>query len=136
MLYKSSRDLIAFFTPVELIKYITFPQRITNSIVQFVKTINKILAKLKLIVAVPFLNDIRIKSPYTDYNQKETLLKIRRFILKYIQNLDKTLERIERAGVIIGPKSQFCRDRINIVGFVYNSKGKEFSADKIIKILN
>jgi len=33
---------------------------------------------------MPFINDIRVKKLYNDYNNKESLFKIRRFILKYI----------------------------------------------------
>jgi hypothetical protein len=60
---------------------------------------------------------------------------IRQFVLEYIQSLDKTLVRLERAGCTIGPKSQFCIDGINIVGFVYRAKGRSLDNTKVIKIL-
>jgi hypothetical protein len=87
-------------------------------------------------VAITFLDDIAVKGLYVDYNGDEILPRVRRFMFKHLQNLDKTLERIERAGATISTKSQFCLDGINIVGFVYNSKGREPSAEKIVKILN
>jgi len=31
-----------------------------------------------------FIDDVRIKGLYNDYNNKKSLFKIRRFILKYI----------------------------------------------------
>jgi hypothetical protein len=37
---------------------------------------------------------------------------------------------------LIGAKSQFCKDGLNVVGFVCNLKGREPSVDKVIKILN
>jgi hypothetical protein len=53
-----------------------------------------------------FINNINIKGSRTTYNNKETLLKIRRFIFKYIQKLDKILANLERTGCTIsGPKS-------------------------------
>ena len=35
-------------------------------------------------VAKPFVDDVDIKKPYTDYDREEALLGIRRFILEYI----------------------------------------------------
>jgi hypothetical protein len=35
-------------------------------------------------VAIPFLNDVSVKGPYTDYNREEALLSIQRFILEHI----------------------------------------------------
>jgi hypothetical protein len=56
-------------------------------------------------VAKLFVDDISVKGPYTNYDREEALPSIQRFILEYIQNLDKTLERIKRAGAFIGAKS-------------------------------
>jgi hypothetical protein len=33
---------------------------------------------------MPFLNDVRVKELYNNYNGEESLSEIRRFILKYI----------------------------------------------------
>ncbi len=85
---------------------------------------------------MPFLNNIRVKGPYTDYDSKEVLLRIRRYIFEYIQNLNKTLERIERVSRSIRAKSQFYRNRLNVIRFVYNLGDREPSIDKVIKILN
>ena len=35
-------------------------------------------------VAKPFIDDIVVKGPYTDYDREKALFNIRRFILKYI----------------------------------------------------
>ena len=85
---------------------------------------------------MPFLNNVSIKGLYTNYNSKEALLGIRRYILEHIQNLNKILERIERAGASIRAKSQFCKDSLNIIRFIYNLKGRELLVDKVIKIIN
>ena len=69
---------------------------------------------------MPFLDDIGVKGPFTDYGQQEAYPGIRRFVLEHILNLDKTLERLERSGATIGAKSQFCRNKINIVGYIIN----------------
>jgi hypothetical protein len=41
---------------------------------------------------MPFVNNIEIKELYTDYNNKEILFKIRRFIFEYFINLNCTIE--------------------------------------------
>jgi hypothetical protein len=54
----------------------------------------------------PFINDINVKESRTTYNNKKTLSGIRRFILKYIQKLDKILANLKRADCTISdPKS-------------------------------
>ncbi len=75
---------------------------------QFVRVIITILKDLFLYIIMPFLDDIRVKGPYIDYNNKESLPGIQRFVYKHIQNLDKTIERLERARACIRAKSQFC----------------------------
>jgi hypothetical protein len=46
------------------------------------------------------------------------------------------LERIKRTRAFISTKSQFYKNSLNVVKFIYNSKGKELSIDKVIKIIN
>ena len=48
-----------------------------------------------------FINDIRIEGPREDYDSKEVEPGIRRYILKYIQNINKTLYKIKRADIIV-----------------------------------
>ena len=136
LLHPKSRDLTAFFTPLGLLRNTTLPQGATNSVAQFVRIMSLILEDINPEMAKPFVDDVGVKGPYTDYDGEEALPGIRRFILEHIQNLDKTLERIERAGASIGAKSQFCKDGLNVVGFVCNSRGREPSADKVIRIMN
>ena len=64
-----------------------------------------ILEDINLIIVMPFLNNIRVKGLYTNYNREEALPSIQRYILEYIQNLDKTLEQIKRVGGLIRAKS-------------------------------
>jgi methyl coenzyme M reductase subunit C-like uncharacterized protein (methanogenesis marker protein 7) len=51
-----------------------------------------------------FIDNIRVKGPYTDYNRKLKLLKVCRFVFKHLQNLNKALNRIKRAKASIRPK--------------------------------
>ena len=84
---------------------------------------------------MPFLDDIGVKGPYIDYRGEEILLGICRFIFEYILNVDRALERLERAGACIGPKSQFLKNGLNVVGFVSSAEGRHSTSSKIIKIL-
>ena len=70
------------------------------------RVVMTILEDLFLYIAMPFLDDIRVKGLYIDYN-KESLPRIQRFVYKHIQNLDKTIECLERARACIRAKSQF-----------------------------
>jgi hypothetical protein len=77
--------------------------------------VTKILEDLIPEDCLPFVDDIGIK--------------------RYIQSLDRTIERLERAGCTIGTKSQFCIEGIRIVGFVCGAEGRSPDSVKVIKIL-
>ena len=96
-LNKGLKDLTEFQTPLRLIRNCTVIQKETNSVAQFCRVITYILKDLILNICRVFVNNIRVKGPKTDYGGKEALLKIRRFILKCIINLNKVLTNIEYA---------------------------------------
>src|SRR6266536_6522666 len=114
-----SQDMTAFMTSLRLLRMTTLLIRATNSVAQFIHVVMTILEDLFLKVAMSFLDNIRVKGPYSDYDNKLKLLGIRRFVFKHLQNLDVTLDWIECTRAYIRPKSQFCYNRIEIVGFVY-----------------
>ncbi len=66
---------------------------------------NLILEDINLVIVIPFLDNVRVKGLYTNYDGEEALPSIRRYILEHIQNLDKTLEQIKRVGGLIRAKS-------------------------------
>jgi hypothetical protein len=47
---------------------------------------------------MPFLDDVTSRGPKTDYGGEETLLGVRCYVLKHIQQLDRVLADIKRAG--------------------------------------
>ncbi|KAK1777400.1 hypothetical protein QBC45DRAFT_330704, partial [Copromyces sp. CBS 386.78] len=50
----------------------------------------------------PYFNNIYIKSPRINYNREEINVKgIRKYVLKYLINIDKILFNVELAGGII-----------------------------------
>jgi len=130
-----SRDLTAFQTPLGLLRQTTLPQGATNSVAQFVRIVTKILEDLIPKDCLPFLDDIGVKGPLSYYDEEEICPGVRRYIMEHIQSLDRTLERLERAGCTIGAKSQFCIDGIRIVGFVCGAEGRSPDSVKVIKIL-
>ena len=52
-----------------------------------------------------FLDNVRVKGLITMYNNIKVLLGVHRFVIEYIQALNRILEYIERAGCTIEPKS-------------------------------
>jgi hypothetical protein len=91
---------------------------------------------LFLAIAIPFIDNIRVKGLYTNYNKELKLLRICQFVFEYLQNLDKALKQIKRAKAFIRPKSQFYYNSISIISFVYNSKRRSPITTKVSKILN
>ncbi|KAF8857448.1 hypothetical protein BDZ45DRAFT_549648, partial [Acephala macrosclerotiorum] len=71
---------------------------------------------------IPFLDDVRVKRLYTNYDNELAFPEIRRFVFEHIQNLNRTLDQIERNGIII-------------VDFVCSFEKRFFESVKIIKIL-
>ena len=70
------------------------------------------------------------------YNREESLLGVRRYILEYIIWLDGVLIDLERARyTILGAKSYFYKDKIIVVGYYYNRKGRYLEELKVAKII-
>jgi hypothetical protein len=80
-----------------------------------------------------------VKRSKNKYNDKKifNLLKVRKFIIKYIQNLDTVLADLKRAKAIISVKKlKFCMTELKIVRYAYNINGRYSDFFKILKILN
>jgi len=91
---------------------------------------------LFLAIAIPFIDNIKVKGLYTDYNKELKLLGIRRFVFEHLQNLNKALNRIKRAKAFIRLKSQFYYNSISIIGFIYSFRGRSLITTKVSKILD
>ena len=131
-----SKDIIAFITLLSLLKITNLLQGATNLVAQFIRVIITILEDLFLVIAILFIDNIKVKGLYTDYSKELKLFKICRFIFEHIQNLNKALDQIKRAKASIRLKSQFCYNSISIISFVYSFKGRSFIITKVNKILN
>ena len=130
-----SRDLYAIPTERGMMRNTTIVQGATNSAQQFARGSLRIIKPLYPNVVVPFADDYGIKGPKTNYNGEEVRFDIRRFVLEHIQNIDKVLERLERAGATIGAKSCFGYAGLEMVGFVVGPEGRSPATAKIAKIV-
>jgi hypothetical protein len=130
-----SRNLTGFQTPLGLLRATTLPQGATNSVAQFVRIITKVLRDLLAHVARPFVDDIAVGTRRNIDMKEEAMPGVRRFILEHIQNLDKTLLKLERAGFTVsGKKMQLCMDSIELVGYVCDSNGRHPKQTSVSKI--
>jgi Integrase zinc binding domain/RNase H-like domain found in reverse transcriptase/Reverse transcriptase (RNA-dependent DNA polymerase)/Chromo (CHRromatin Organisation MOdifier) domain len=133
---KSSRNMTGFSTPLGLLRMTTLPQGATNSVGQFIRIVLKVLYQILGIDAMPFMDDIAVKGPRSRYDDEEILPGVRRFIMEHIQSLDRTLLKLERAGLTIsGEKMQLCVDSMELVGYVCDSDGRHPNKSKVSKIL-
>jgi hypothetical protein len=55
---------------------------------QFIRIVQRILIDVILKIKILYINNLNIKRLRTYYNYAEIVLRIRRFILEYIQNLN------------------------------------------------
>ena len=61
---------------------------------------------------------------------------MRRYILEYIIWLDGVLANLERARyTVLGVKSYFCKDKIIVVSYRCNRKGRYPEELKVVKIV-
>ena len=135
-LKKECRDLTGFMTPIGLLRMTTLPQGATNSVGQFVRIANKILEEVSDIAGA-FVDDIGVEGPKTDYGGEEIEPGLRRYIIEHIQNVDRMLCEIERAGATLsGLKTQWCQPGVRIVGFVCDKDGRHPESSKVAKILD
>ena len=85
---------------------------------------------------MPFIDNIRVKGLYTDYNKELKLFRVYRFVFEYLQNLNKALKQIKRAKAFIRLKLQFCYNSISIISFIYSFRKRSLAITKVSKILD
>jgi hypothetical protein len=71
------------------------------------------------------------------YNNEFIFLKIRRYVMKHIQWLNKILIDIEKIDCIIfEKKSQFYCEKLRVIKFICDVEKRYLNTTKVIKILN
>jgi hypothetical protein len=91
---------------------------------------------LFLAIAILFIDNIKVKGLYINYNRELKLFRVCRFVFKHLQNLNKALNRIKRAKASIKLKSQFYYNSISIISFIYSFRRRSFIIIKVNKILD
>jgi hypothetical protein len=84
-LIEKCRDMIAFMISFDLMRMITIFMSAINSMIQFVRVINKIIVDHVFHHALSFVNDIEVKESKITYNNEFILFEIRRYVMKHIQ---------------------------------------------------
>ena len=131
-----NRNIIAFQTSLDLLRFTRLSQKAINSMTQFVKIVTKILKNHLRTRCKSFLDDIEMKESRSRYDDREVASSIRFFVLEHIQWLDVVLVDLELANVTISKeKSQWCMNDLKIVEFVCDSNDRSSNNVKIIKIV-
>jgi hypothetical protein len=134
-LYKDSRDITAFYTLLGLVRQCTLPIGTTNSVAEFVRVITKICRDHIPEKYIPYLDDVCIKGPKTNYNSKEIEPRIQQYVFKHLSNINAVLTDIKQAGATIsGHKSDFCYRSIIVVSYQVNANGRHPNQKKVTKI--
>ena len=140
----ASRDIMAFHTPLGLMRMTTLPMGYTNAVQVFDRVMWKVLQHQFLQGRCePFIDDVAAKPPsrwtYPDAEGKPKISMIpgaRLYILEAIKNLAEFLGDIERAGGTISWfKSEFVCEGLKIVAFVCDTKGRHPVTEKVRKIV-
>jgi hypothetical protein len=133
-LHEESRDMTAFQTLVGLVRSCTIVQGATNSVAAFQRVITRVL-RAHWPWARPFIDDITVGGPKTDYGGEEALPGVRRYVLEHIQQLDRVLADVERAGATVsGTKCSWGMDRLGVVGYEVSAAGRHPDRNKVEKI--
>lgn len=134
-LHPESRDLTAFETTIGLLRSTTLPQGATNSVAQFQRGVVTLLDDLVPSVARPFVDDVAIRGPKTTYNNEEVSPGLRRYVAEHLRNVDRVLVNFELAGATAAAeKSQWCQEKVDLVGFTLTPEGRLPEQGKVWKI--
>lgn len=115
-LNERDRDMTVIQTSLELLRQTTILQDEINSVTQFVRIIEKILQNIISKLERVFIDDVDIKDSRDNYNNKKIMSDVRQFVLKHLQNLNKTLYLIELADDIVSvEKFYFLMSDVRIV---------------------
>src|SRR5690625_3921811 len=115
-LNERDRDMTVIQISLELLRQTTILQDEINFVTQFVRIIEKILQNIISKLERVFIDDVDIKDSRDNYNNKKIMSDVRQFVLKHLQNLNKTLYLIELADDIVSvEKFYFLMSDVRIV---------------------
>ena len=123
-LAETSRDLTTFQTPFGALRLVTLPMGWTNSVPIFHDDITHILQEEIPEYTIPYIDDVPIKGPRTDYRKVdgsyETLADnpgIRQFVWEHLNNVNRICQRMKYSGgTFSGTKAVVVLEEITVVG--------------------
>jgi hypothetical protein len=139
-----SRDFTTFQTPFGALRLTTLPMGWTNSVPIFHDDVTHILQPEIPHLTVPYIDDVPIKGPRTDYRNEdgtyETITEnpgIRRFVWEHFQGVNRVLQRMKYSGgTFSGFKSVLCAREITVLGHRCTPEGRLPDPTRVAKISN
>ena len=137
-----SRDLTTFQTPLGTFRLTSIPMGYTNSAQIFHGDVTFILRPEIPHITMPYIDDVPIKGPSTRYETSdgkyETIpenIHIRRFVWEHLQNVNRVVHRIRKAGgTFSGKKSDFCLPEVIVVGHKCTYEGRLPDETRVQKV--
>ena len=143
-LAETSRDYTTFQSPFGALRLVTLPMGWTNSVPVFHEDVTHILRPEIPHVTVPFIDDVPVKGPDSDYRRPdgsyETLREnpgIRRFVWEHFQNVNRVVQRMKYSGgTFSGTKAVLCAEEFTVVGHRCTPQGRVPDQSYVAKISN
>ena len=141
---ESSRDLTTFQTPFGAHRLVTLPMGWSNSVPIFHDDVTYILQPEIPRYTVPYIDDVPIKGPDTDYRNPdgswETIAanpSVRCFVWEHLEVVMRILQRIRHAGgTFSGKKFLACVREGVVIGHRCTPEGRLPEVDRVAVILN
>jgi hypothetical protein len=136
-LHPMSRPYTAMKTPLGLVQMKVLPMGYTNSVAEFQRAVEAVLAEFIPRVATNYLEDIIINTE-AFFDKKDDLIDkegIRPFVRIHIDTTVKILKTLREAGLAIsGEKSVFASNKVSVLGFELSREGRNPTEDKLAKL--
>ncbi|GBG73586.1 hypothetical protein CBR_g16928 [Chara braunii] len=135
--YPPDRPVTAMHTPRGLVHMNVAPQGWTNAVAIVQRAMIRAMQSVSPHITQPYINDLAVKGSATKQSD-EVSPGVRRFVWKYIQDLEKVLSLLEVLEehnlTASGAKSRHCMREATILGIVCNEKGRRPDVKKTDKI--
>ncbi|GBG75745.1 hypothetical protein CBR_g20992 [Chara braunii] len=133
--YPPDRPVTTMHMPRGLIHMNVAPEGWTNAVVMVQRHMIRAMQTVSPHITQPYIDDLAVKGP-KEREENEVLPRVRRFVWKHIQDIDKVLGLLEEHNLTAsGPKSKHYMRETMILGFVCNEKGRRPNVKKTNKIL-
>ena len=143
-LAEESRDLTTFQTPFGAMRLTTLPMGWSNSVPIFHDDVTFILQPEIPHVTIPYIDDVPIKGPATDYRDAEGNYEtipsnpgIRRFVWEHLLDVNRVVQHMKHAGgTFSGKKLVLCAAEIVVVGHRCTPEGRRPETKNVDAIVN